>query len=106
VDFRGGLIAQLERRIPQLVLVLFVFPGKFRFFRVGFRANKKKKKKTKTKKKKKRDARAHRAASMYKTCVVSFRARNVDKMEHLYSSILQTTLYTHVKISKSQISNR
>jgi len=87
VDFRGGLIAQLERRIPQLVLVLFVFPGKFRFFQVGFRANKKKKK-TKTKKKK-RDARAHRAASMYKTCVVSFRARNVDKMKHLDSSILQ-----------------
>ena len=69
------------------MLVLFVFPGKFGFSGFGFRANKKKK--TKKTKKKKRDARAHRAASMYKTCVVSFRARNVDKMKHLDSSILQ-----------------
>ena len=63
VDFRGGLIAQLERRIPQLVLVLFVFPGKFRFFRVGFRANKKKK--TKKTKKKKKSERAERALSSF-----------------------------------------
>ena len=80
----------MEPQIPQLVLV---FPRKVSVF-PGRLSRKQEEEEEDKDKKKKRDARAHRAASIYKTCVVSFRARVLNKRKLLYSSILQTTLYT------------